>query len=503
MKQNNLNTHKNFLIKKIYGIVTYLCLFCSIGLVCEPDIDLTVISSIKPVKFKEFKGLYSGSTTLDTEEEIRNIGRRLGTALTVADKNDQPYYFITDNPADRYSIIRIYETGTNGTDLFIIGKKAGVDTFINLSRIISGYLETSYHLSVSTADEYAKRFIWLNAEYHNKIDEFPIKFSQNIKKTVKDNSKSFGISTIYNEWAGNTCIAVPHNFNVPITEAIIPAENTQKPQDQDKQNNIVTGKTNEITTLDKHGSKKNPLKTILIILLILLLLLLLIYVIPKLLLLKHIQKNMAVLPKLKSKNRNNIADNKNTKEDDKNKKDEKIKFLDDYTVIDTETTGFGENHRIIEIAAIRVRNGNIDSTFQQLIKPIDENGEQKHISNTKIHGITDDMVKNCPTFKEIQDKFIEFIGDDILIGHNLRFDLAMLKYDGLELPYDPKRDNDHDTCWLAKKYVANLGNYKLITLVTLFNIADKQEHRALSDAKMTFKLYEILKKISMTSISKK
>ena len=98
-----------------------------------------------------------------------------------------------------------------------------------------------------------------------------------------------------------------------------------------------------------------------------------------------------------------------------------IVFPDDYTVIDTETTGFDLVYNsIIEVAAVRVRGGKVQDAFSSLIKPpkcyyLSENGEEsenyyyvdEHI--TKLTGITDEMLEGAPEAAEVLPKFFEFI----------------------------------------------------------------------------------------------
>ena len=97
---------------------------------------------------------------------------------------------------------------------------------------------------------------------------------------------------------------------------------------------------------------------------------------------------------------------------------------DNYTVFDLETTGFNPARcKIIEISALKVRNNTVTDVYSTLINP------EMHIPSeaTKTNHITDEMVKNAPTIKEEFDKFLDFIGNDILIGHNIdSFDYNMI-----------------------------------------------------------------------------
>lgn len=91
-------------------------------------------------------------------------------------------------------------------------------------------------------------------------------------------------------------------------------------------------------------------------------------------------------------------------------------YAKDYVVFDLETTGLSpETDEIIEISGIKVRNGQVDSDFSTLVNP----GRPIPYSATNINGITDEMVRNAPMLKEALENFLDFAGEDILVGHNI------------------------------------------------------------------------------------
>lgn len=162
-------------------------------------------------------------------------------------------------------------------------------------------------------------------------------------------------------------------------------------------------------------------------------------------------------------------------------------IISDYVVIDIESTGLQfQFDEIIEIGIARVRNNIVVETYSQLIKPIQEiNG-----FITSFTGITNDMVKNMPSILDVKDSVLEFIGDDIILGHNTAFDLAFLNF-----RFNTKISNQYmDTLQFARKVFPNLKNHKLTTLVKNFNLS-KNEHRALADCISTKQLYDLIKKI--------
>jgi DNA polymerase-3 subunit epsilon len=107
-----------------------------------------------------------------------------------------------------------------------------------------------------------------------------------------------------------------------------------------------------------------------------------------------------------------------------------IAFPTDYTVIDIETTGLDLFYNsIIEVSAIRVRNSEVQDKFSSLIKPPKhysfEDSDYYYVDEfiTKLTGITNEMLDDAPEVTEVLPEFVESIGDDILIGHNVIFDI--------------------------------------------------------------------------------
>ena len=131
-------------------------------------------------------------------------------------------------------------------------------------------------------------------------------------------------------------------------------------------------------------------------------------------------------------------------------------------------------HKIIEIAAAKFNSGRVIDTFSTLIDP------RTTIPSkiTDITGITSAMVQGKPSFPEIKDQFLQFIGNEVLVFHNAPFDLKFLKKNGVTI------ENDYfDTLKLARNKYSHLSNYKLQTLIRALNIDAGKGHRALSDAK--------------------
>lgn len=166
-----------------------------------------------------------------------------------------------------------------------------------------------------------------------------------------------------------------------------------------------------------------------------------------------------------------------------------LEFADNYIVVDLETSGFSHSSdEIIEIGAIKVINNKVSETFQTLIKPIIPISSRI----TCLTGITNEMLRSAPNIDIVLNQFIDFAGDNILIGHNIAaFDINFL-YTNISSVLDRTFTNDFiDTMRLSKK-LFDFDNYKLQTLKNKFNIGECVEHRALSDCFDTLKCYQYM-----------
>lgn len=168
-----------------------------------------------------------------------------------------------------------------------------------------------------------------------------------------------------------------------------------------------------------------------------------------------------------------------------------IAFPNRYVVIDIETTGLdSKNNNIIEIAALRYENGKKMSSFQQLICP------NEHISSfiTNLTGISDEMVKDCPDIYETIIAFKEFVGDDILVGYNVNFDINFL-YDHLKVTHNQILNNDFvDVLRLARRVLPFLDHHRQTDVASYFGIDIQGAHRAEKDCLICQAIYEICKK---------
>ena len=152
---------------------------------------------------------------------------------------------------------------------------------------------------------------------------------------------------------------------------------------------------------------------------------------------------------------------------------------------DTETTGIKPQvDRIVEIAAYDPVD---DRTFEMLVNP----GIPIPEEAARIHGISDEMVANSPSYKEVGQAFHDFCaGDTVLIAHNNdNFDRHFLKNEadrhGLEYPDWVMLDS---LKW-ARKYRSDLPKHTLQYLRQVYGVEENNAHRALADVHVLWKVF--------------
>ena len=161
-------------------------------------------------------------------------------------------------------------------------------------------------------------------------------------------------------------------------------------------------------------------------------------------------------------------------------------------VLDTETTGLDyTKERIIEFAAVRLENGKVKDTYQTLINP------EQHIrkSSIAIHGITEDMVADAPTEKDVMGEIFEFIGDAPIVAHNAIFDYSFLN-EASKRVFKKKFENERiDSQQMFKEICPDLESHGLAALTDKFHVELENHHRAMADAMGLALAYPKLKKL--------
>jgi len=172
-----------------------------------------------------------------------------------------------------------------------------------------------------------------------------------------------------------------------------------------------------------------------------------------------------------------------------------IEFPDSYCLIDIETTGLSPAYdSIIEVAALKIENDTIISSFSSLVKPF-ESSSNNYVDEyiTELTGITNEMLATAPDTKTVLSDFIKFVGSDILIGHNVHFDINFL-YDNCLDTCSHYLSNDFvDTMRLFRRAHRELEHHRLCDFTEYYKIKQDTAHRAWADCESTFKAFLALK----------
>ncbi len=161
-------------------------------------------------------------------------------------------------------------------------------------------------------------------------------------------------------------------------------------------------------------------------------------------------------------------------------------FPTDFTVVDLETTGLEPySDDIIEVSALRVRDGSVVDTYSSLVKsrhPLDE-------FIIELTGITNEMLADAPSIREVLPRFIDFIADDIIVAHNANFDVNFL-YDHYDKEFSKPFPNSFvDTYRIGRRLIHDSKHHRLTDLCEYFNITKETDHRALADSQACFELF--------------
>ena len=153
-------------------------------------------------------------------------------------------------------------------------------------------------------------------------------------------------------------------------------------------------------------------------------------------------------------------------------------FDEEFVAFDLETTGLSsKTDRIIEIGAVILKNGVEVDRFQTFVDP-ECTLERKIVELT---GITDDMLSGAPKIEEVLPKFLEFIGNRVLVAHNSDFDTGFVRAacTRLGLPYN---FTAADTLILSQNLLPHLGKHKLDVVADALSLPEFNHHRAADDA---------------------
>ncbi len=161
-----------------------------------------------------------------------------------------------------------------------------------------------------------------------------------------------------------------------------------------------------------------------------------------------------------------------------------------FVVIDLETTGgSAQSCGITEIGAVKLRGGDCLGTYQTMVNP----GVAVPPEITVLTGITESMVMRAPRIESVLPSLLEFVGEGVIVGHNVRFDLGFINA-ALQRDKRARLPNQSvDTLPLARRLLRDeVPNCKLGTLADRLRLSHQPNHRALDDALATGDLLHFL-----------
>ena len=162
-----------------------------------------------------------------------------------------------------------------------------------------------------------------------------------------------------------------------------------------------------------------------------------------------------------------------------------------YVSFDLETTGLSSRmEEIIEIGAIKMKNGMQEDSFQTFVNP----GKPLSAFTTELTNITNDMVKDAPSLEEAISKFLEFSKGCILVAHNAIFDISFIKEAINKLGFTRLTNPIIDTLPLSRYLYSEHRSHTLGAISRRFNIEYDEEvaHRADYDAKVLANVFEVM-----------
>lgn len=158
-----------------------------------------------------------------------------------------------------------------------------------------------------------------------------------------------------------------------------------------------------------------------------------------------------------------------------------------FCIVDLETHALADGvpSRICEIGAIKTREEQELERFQSLVNP----GEPIPEDAIRIHGITDEMVREAPPFPQVAPAFREFSRGTVFVAHNTAFDLVVLNEELRRAGLPPWQGASVDTVRLARKAFSGLPSYGLDGLAAFFEISFRERHRAMGDCEITLRVF--------------
>ena len=162
-----------------------------------------------------------------------------------------------------------------------------------------------------------------------------------------------------------------------------------------------------------------------------------------------------------------------------------------YVALDLETTGLDqEKDRITEVGAVRfTADGAVSDTFQSLVNP----GREIPFFIENLTGVTNEAVRNAPRLSTIADQIQRFIGDAVLVGQNIGFDIACLRREGVTLNVEAI-----DTAHFSRLLLPGRNGRGLMAVAEELGVEPGVHHRALTDAQTAADIFVALSRKAET-----
>ena len=167
----------------------------------------------------------------------------------------------------------------------------------------------------------------------------------------------------------------------------------------------------------------------------------------------------------------------------------------EFVIFDVETTGLspGMGDRVIEVAALKVKNLKPVEEFHSFVNP----GRDISPGAFMVNGITSEMLSGSPRIEHVLPRLLNFLADSVLVGHNIKFDLGFLNNE-VRLAGILARNEWRSICTvkMARSLLPGLGRYPLWLVARRLGVEARQEHRALADVYLTLSVFRRLLQIA-------
>ncbi len=159
---------------------------------------------------------------------------------------------------------------------------------------------------------------------------------------------------------------------------------------------------------------------------------------------------------------------------------------EEFVVFDLETTGLSPTvNEIIEIGAVKIKNGRIIGSFSRIVRP--QNAIPAEVQ--RLTGILPEMIDGADGIEMVLPQFMEFVGSAVLVAHNAQFDTGFIRVNLTRTARKELENPVVDTLSLARALLPKLKNHKLKNLAEEFGVALERHHRAVDDAHATAEIF--------------